>query len=182
MLRGLYDAFCSERNSDAEDQQHLLGSGRPETPQIARYRARFGDSAATGKEPSDDSGAAGFRLARKKWKLFPKIENACLQRSQPPDKTRLDNWLRAGVTIRTKPHLRFVKLHTHGVNEPNQDVLLGEPMVRFHEVLQERANRNPLFRFHYVTAREMANIALAAECGWDVTIQDARSFRYNPLG
>jgi hypothetical protein len=55
-------------------------------------------------------------------------------------------------------------------------------MVRFHEVLSERANRDPLFRFHYVTAREMANIALAAERGLDVTIQEARSLRYRPLG
>jgi hypothetical protein len=75
-----------------------------------------------------------------------------------------------------------VKLHTHGVNEPNQDVLLGEQMVRFHEMLSERASRDPLFRFHYVTAREMANIALAAERSLDVTVQEARSLRYIPLG
>jgi len=76
----------------------------------------------------------------------------------------------------------FVKLHTHGVNEPNQDVLLGEPMVRLHEVLRERADRDPLFRFHYVTAREMANIALAAADGTDLSVQAVRSFRYVPLG
>ena len=120
--------------------------------------------------------------ARKKWGFFPKVENACLQKSQPPDKNRLNLWLRASVTVPTKPNWYFVKLHTHGVNEPNQDVLLGEPMVRFHEMLSERANRDPLFRFHYVTAREMANVALAAERGLDVTIQDARSLRYIPLG
>jgi len=61
-------------------------------------------------------------------------------------------------------------------------VQLGEPMVRFHEALRERANRDPLFRFHYVTAREMANIALAAEQNLDISIQDARSLRYSPLG
>jgi hypothetical protein len=86
------------------------------------------------------------------------------------------------VKVVRKPNWYFVKLHTHGVNEPNQDVLLGEPMVRFHEMLQERANRDPLFRFHYVTAREMANLALAAEQGLDVTVQAARSHRYIPLG
>lgn len=114
--------------------------------------------------------------------VLPKIENSCLQKSQPPCKKRLDLWLRACVNIPTKPNWFFVKLHTHGVNEPNQDVLLGEPMVRFHEVLQDRANRDPLFRFHYVTAREMANIALAAGSGSDVPIEAARSFRYVPLG
>jgi len=86
------------------------------------------------------------------------------------------------VTVPNQPNWLFVKLHTHGVNEPNQDVLLGEPMIRFHEALQERANRDPLFRFHYVTAREMANIALAAEQGLDSPIQAVRSFRYVPLG
>lgn len=119
---------------------------------------------------------------RRKFGLLPRIENGGLQKSQPPDAKRLDLWLRARVNVVTKPNWLFVKLHTHGVNEPNQDVLLGEPMVRFHEALRERANRDPLFRFHYVTAREMANIALAAEQGLDVPVQAARSFRYVPLG
>jgi hypothetical protein len=119
---------------------------------------------------------------RRKWGVLPRIENADLQKSQPPDGRRLDLWLRAGVRVRTRPDWYFVKLHTHGVNEPNQDVLLGEPMVRFHELLRDRAAQDPLFRFHYVTAREMANLALAAEQGLDVSVQDARSFRYLPLG
>jgi hypothetical protein len=119
---------------------------------------------------------------RRKFGLVPRVENACLQKGQPPDDKRLALWLRARVNVPTKPNYVFVKLHTHGVNEPNQDVLLGEPMVRFHETLRERANRDPLFRFHYVTAREMANIALAAGQGLDLPVSAARSFRYVPLG
>ena len=119
---------------------------------------------------------------RRKWGLIPRIENANLQKSQPPDERRLENWLRAGVRVSTRPDWYFVKLHTHGVNEPNQDVLLGEPMVRFHAMLRERAERDTLFRFHYVTAREMANIALAAEHGAEALVSEARSFRYIPLG
>jgi hypothetical protein len=117
----------------------------------------------------------------RKFGILPRIENSCLQKSQPPGKKRLEHWLRASVKIPTMPHWSFVKLHTHGVQEPNQDVLLGEPMVRFHETLREQADRDPLFRFHYVTAREMANIALAAERGRDLTVEEARSFRYLPL-
>ena len=97
--------------------------------------------------------------------ILPRIENSCLQLSQPPSEKRLELWLRACVKIPTMANWYFVKLHTHGVQEPNQDVLLGDSMVRFHEELRERTNRDPLFRFHYVTAREMANIALAAESG-----------------
>ena len=120
--------------------------------------------------------------SHRKYGLVPAVENSCLQKSQPPNEARLELWLRASVKITTKPNWYFVKLHTHGANEPNQDVLLGEPMVRFHEALRERANRDAHFRFHYVTAREMANIALAAEQNLDVSIQEARSLRYTPLG
>jgi hypothetical protein len=127
-------------------------------------------------------GPLALDWARKKWGFVPRIENACLQKSQPPEIRRLEPWLRACVKIPAKPNWYFVKLHTHGVNEPNQDVLLGEPMVRFHEQLRERADRDPAFRFHYVTAREMANIALAAEQNLDVTVQEARSLRYLPVG
>lgn len=119
---------------------------------------------------------------QRKFGIIPKVENSCLQKNQPPDKNRIECWLNAGVSVATKPNWLFAKLHTHGVNEPNQDVLLGQPMVRFHETLQERADRNPLFRFHYVTAREMVNIALAAESGVDVPISAARSLRYSPIG
>jgi hypothetical protein len=120
--------------------------------------------------------------SRRKYGVLPGVENSCLQKSQPPSEARLELWLRANVKIPTHPDWFFVKLHTHGVNEPNQDVLLGEPMVRFHEALRERADRDSNFRFHYVTAREMANIALAAGQNLDVSIQDARSLRYTPLG
>jgi hypothetical protein len=120
--------------------------------------------------------------SRRKLGVLPGIENSCLQKNQPPTEARLELWLRASVKIPTAPHWYFVKLHTHGANEPNQDVLLGEPMVRFHEALRERADRDSQFRFHYVTAREMANIALAAGQGLNLTIQEARSLRYIPLG
>jgi hypothetical protein len=119
---------------------------------------------------------------RRKFGLLPGVENSCLQKTQPPSERRLDLWLRASVTIPTRPDWCFIKLYTHGVNEPNQDVLLGEPMVQFHAALQERAARDPSFKFHYVTAREMANIALAAEQGADVSVREARSFRYLPMG
>ena len=50
----------------------------------------------------------------------------------------------------------IVKLHTHGVNEPNQEVLLGEPMVDLHEELARRAAAEKNFRFFYVTAAKLA--------------------------
>jgi hypothetical protein len=92
----------------------------------------------------------------------------------------LANWLRARVQVPTRPDWFFVKLHTHGANEKNMTALLGEPMVQFHRHLRERSEADPAFRFHYVTAREMYNLARAAEAGWTGTVAEARDFELVP--
>jgi len=114
---------------------------------------------------------------RRKWGLIPRIENGCIQGNQPATIERLDNWLRAGVQVPTRPDWFFVKLHTHGAPESNQRVLLGEPMVRFHRDLAQRSREDPKFHFHYVTAREMFNLVRAAEAGWKETVNLARDYQ-----
>ena len=113
---------------------------------------------------------------RRKWGILPRIENGCLQGNQPPDPDRLDDWLRARVQVPARPDWYFVKLHTHGAPEMNQQVLLGEPMVAFHRALARRASEDSSFQFHYVTAREMYNLARAAEAGWQGTVDEARDY------
>jgi hypothetical protein len=108
--------------------------------------------------------------------LIPRLENGCLQGSQPPDIARLDNWLRARVQVPARSDWFFVKLHAHGAVEESHNALLGEPMVRFHEELARRAKRDPRFHFHYVTAREMYNLVKAAEAGWRGTVAEARDY------
>jgi hypothetical protein len=118
-----------------------------------------------------------FDWSRRKYGVLPAVENACLQASQPPSPARLDSWLRASVRVRSRPDWYFVKLHTHGANEANMPVLLGEPMARLHEELAARQELPDCgFRFHYVTAREMANLALAAEAGWTGSVADALDY------
>ena len=119
---------------------------------------------------------------RRKFGIIPKVENSCLQANQPPDKNRIGLWLKAGVTPAENPNWFFVKLHTHGVNEPNQKVLLGESMLRFHEELSTRSGQNPEFRVHYVTAREMANLALAPHSPQGPTTALKNSPYPNPFG
>jgi len=117
-----------------------------------------------------------FDWSRRKLGLLPGIENACLQGTQPPSLQRLGLWLQACVRVAARPDYYFVKLHTHGANEGNMPVLLGEAMTRFHAGLAERAKRESNFHFHYVSAREMANLALAAESGWSGTVAGAIDF------
>ena len=109
-----------------------------------------------------------------------RIENACIQAGQVPSMARLAQWLRAGVRVRSRPDWLFVKLHTHGAVEANREVLLGQAGRRFHAALAQKAQGDARFRYHYVTAREMYNLARAAECGWQGTVADALDFEVAP--
>jgi hypothetical protein len=139
-----------------------------------------GIDVGTAPQPADSlmliQGPLGLNWGSRKFGLIPRVENANLQGNQPPNPHRLDLWLKARIHIPTRPDWVFVKLHTHGAPESNQKVVLGEPMVRFHEALAARAAADPNFQFHYVTAREMYNLARAAEAGWKGTVAEARDF------
>ena len=113
---------------------------------------------------------------RRKWGVVPRVENACIQGNQPATMRRLDLWLRARVQIPSRPDWFFVKLHTHGAPEANQRVLLSDKMAHFHQGLADRSRSDPEFHVHYVTAREMYNLARAAEAGWTGSVAEARDF------
>jgi hypothetical protein len=115
---------------------------------------------------------------RPKWRVVPRLENGCLQASQPPTLERLDYWLRARIQVPARPDWFFVKLRAHGAPEDAHEVLLGEPMVRFHEGLTRRARENPNFHYYYVTAREMYNLAKAAEAGYQGPVAGALDYAF----
>lgn len=94
----------------------------------------------------------------------PRLENGNIASSQPPSLARLDDWLRAGVTVQGRPDWLFIKLYTHGAQENNSAVLLGPGMQAFHQALRQHSARNE-FSYYYVTAREMAQLVAQAEQG-----------------
>ena len=49
-------------------------------------------------------------------------------------------------------------------------------MIAFHRALARKASEESSFHFHYVTAREMYNLARAAEAGWTGSVDQARDF------
>ena len=134
-------------------------------------------------KPHDDGlmiiqGPLRLRRAKGTWNL--RIENGCLQRTQPPTADRLDEWLRAGVEVVGRSDWRFIKLHTHGAIEANRQVLLGQPVAGLHRELARRAALDGNFRYHYVTAREMYNLVKVAEAGIQIPITTARDFEIMP--
>lgn len=122
-------------------------------------------------------GPLTFDWRQPKWGFRPRLENGCLQATQPPTFDRLPNWLRARVQVPTRPDWFFVKLHAHGAPEESHDALLGAPMVQFHEELARHARANPHFHYHYVTAREMVNLIKAAEAGWQGPVAGALDYQ-----
>jgi hypothetical protein len=66
------------------------------------------------------------------------------------------------IHVAERPEWIFVKVHTHGAPERNAATLLGPAGQRLHQYLAARYNDGRRWILHYVTAREMYNIAIAA--------------------
>jgi hypothetical protein len=93
-----------------------------------------------------------------------RIDSGALTAQDPATRERLSTWVAQGVHVRGRPEWTFVKLHTHGAPELHAESLLGPPQQRFHDALAELARERGM-SVHFVTAREMFNIARAAMDG-----------------
>lgn len=103
-------------------------------------------------------------LSRRPPSLRPRIESAALDWADPPTPARLHTWLRQEICVRGREEWVFVKVHTHGAPERNAAVLLEEPMRELHRAMAQY-NDGTRWRLHYVSAREMYNLARAAMDG-----------------
>ncbi|MDF1852658.1 MAG: hypothetical protein P1U85_17610 [Verrucomicrobiales bacterium] len=106
-------------------------------------------------------GPLALNWQRRKWGILPRVENGDLTGANPPTASRFRLAFDQAISVERHPDWVFIKFHTHGGIERNFEMLLGEPMRRFHESLSRLEDVTP----HYVTAREMANLVHAAEDG-----------------
>ncbi|WP_235836229.1 hypothetical protein [Agarivorans sp. Toyoura001] len=102
--------------------------------------------------------------ARKKG-IFPQIENSDIRTSMMPTKDRVDLWVNANIHVEGRPEWRFIKIHTHGTQEADMPTLLGKPFDDMCSYLESKYNDGSNYVLHYVSAREMYNMAKAAEAG-----------------
>lgn len=102
---------------------------------------------------------------RAKFGVIPRIENGDITDGRPANWSRFQLWQQAHVHVHGAPRHSFIKLHTHGCKEGNIETWLGPEMQRFHAELAEQSARNPNFRYHYVSAWEMAQKVHELETG-----------------
>ena len=75
-------------------------------------------------------------------------------------------WVDQNITVEGRDDWLFVKLHTHGANDEVSQYMFDEgAFEKLCETLEERFNDGERYVLHYVTSREMYNIAKAAEAG-----------------
>lgn len=109
---------------------------------------------------------------------FPGIENGELTTANPPTMERLRLWQQATITVRGRHDWLFIKLHCHGMDPRDEEAMLGLPMQQFlHELVGRQGRKNEYF-VHFVTAREMVNIALAACDGRSGNPGQYRDYRF----
>ena len=106
-----------------------------------------------------------------------RVENGALTRINPPSVRRLGLWKKAAITVNGRPEWVFIKLHTHGMAPDDMDTVLGEPIQHFlRELITGAPERGEIL--HFVSAREMINIILAACDGREGNPDQFRDYRY----
>lgn len=110
----------------------------------------------------------------------PVLENGGITGSAPMSLQRLALWKKANIHVAGRPDWIFIKLHCHGMDPSQKDAVLGGAFRKFlSELVTGAAERRETL--HFVTARELTNILLAACDGYDGNPGDYRDYRFKPF-
>ena len=104
------------------------------------------------------------------------IDNAALTGPNPATLQRLRRWKRAAISVDGRPDWLFIKLHCHGMDFRHEEAVLGSAMQKFLRELTGGAEQRDEV-LHFVSAREMVNIILAACDGREGNPGEYRDYR-----
>jgi hypothetical protein len=90
---------------------------------------------------------------------------------------RLSLWKQAQVCVLGRPDWLFIKLHCHSMDPTQKDAVIGDSFRHFLAALVSGA-ADRMETLHFVTARELANILLAACDGREGNPGDYRDYRF----
>ncbi len=163
----------------SECQPNIVNQIYWPTGDLARNRAYEGGQRARVGARHDDrilmiQGPLSLAFRPGSWSV--RIENGGLDGVDPPTAARATTWVKQGIHVQGRPEWVFVKVYTHGAPENTAAALLGAQAREFHSHLVERYNDGVDWKLHYVTAREMYNVAMAAMDGKSGNPGDYRDY------
>ena len=116
-------------------------------------------------------------LRRTLWLGRPILDNGAITGSNPPTMHRLSLWKQAQVRVLGRPDWLFIKLYCHSMDPTQKDSVMGDSFRNFLAAMVGGADDRKE-TLHFVTAREMSNILLAACDGRDGNPRDYRDYRF----
>jgi hypothetical protein len=108
------------------------------------------------------------------------VETGAITRPNPASLHRLSLWKQARVHVQGRPDWLFIKLHCHSMEPAQKDAVIGDSFRKFLQELVSGAKERQE-SLHFVTAREMTNILLAACDGRDGDPGQYRDYRFKRI-
>ncbi len=107
----------------------------------------------------------------------PIIENGAITGVFPMTLHRLSLWKKAQIRVVGRPDWLFIKVHCHSMDPTQREAVIG---AQFRDFLDHFVNgaADRKETLHFVTAREMANILLAACDGREGNPGDYRDYHF----
>jgi hypothetical protein len=110
----------------------------------------------------------------------PVLENGGITAANPATMHRISLWKQAQIRVDGRPDWLFIKLHCHSMDPTQKDAVIDASFRNFLAALVEgAAGRKETL--HFVTAREMANILLAACDGREGDPGAYRDYRFRRI-
>ncbi len=180
---GCYADFTFPAAPD-EAQPDIVNQIYWPTGDLTRARCYEGGERARVGQVRDDrilmiEGPLGLAL-RPRLRSPIRIENGAITARDPAGLDRVRTWVQQAIGVEGRPDWVFVKVHTHGAPEQQGASLLGAGGRLMHSALTTRFNDGKRWVLHYVTAREMFNIARAAMDGRSGNPAQFRDYRLPP--
>lgn len=112
--------------------------------------------------------------------FIPGIENGALASDSRSIPSRVDRWIRVEITVKGWPNWIFVKVHTHGAQEPIAASLLGGGLKSLYSHLLRFYNDGDHYVLHFVRPREIFYCVKALETANLAWIKRIEQFDYRP--
>ncbi len=112
--------------------------------------------------------------------FYPSIEVGMISHETLATPRRADVWVETNNHIPGQPEWVFVKLYCHGAIRADSLSVWGPELDETFTYLETRYNDGKSWVLHYLTAREMYNIAKAAEAGETGNPADYRDYLIAP--